>query len=100
MRPFKYLPTIAVAVVIVSCLAASTFAATPRQATASAARMPAAAHVVPAQSADAYGACYTWLRITPWLEMCNEGTRLFCDTASNITTGSRFVENERCPDDS
>ena len=102
MKPIKHIPTIAMAVAIVSCLAAAPFAvaARPLPTSAKSLQADAAARVIPVQSADAYGACYTWLRITPWNEMCNEGTRLYCDTASNITTGSRFVENERCPDNS
>jgi len=56
------------------------------------------AQLIPVQSADDFGACYTWNRLTPWREMCNEVTREYCDLANTITIGSRFVHGGSCPD--
>jgi hypothetical protein len=55
------------------------------------------AQLIPVQSADDFGACYTWNRLAPWQEMCNEVTREWCDLHSTITLGSRFVNGGSCP---
>lgn len=51
-----------------------------------------------AESPDDFGACYTWLRVTPWREMCNEVDRETCDLSNTITLGRRFEAGGTCPE--
>ncbi|WP_291201495.1 hypothetical protein [Hyphomonas sp.] len=51
-----------------------------------------------AQSPDDFGACYVWLRVTPWKESCSEVTREYCDLQNTITLGRRFEQGGTCPE--
>jgi hypothetical protein len=103
MKNLQNLPVITAVAAILVCVAIAPLAsvsAAPANRERLPQRAPEARGTVLVQSANDEGACYTWNRINPYQEMCNQSTRGICESANSVFVGSRFVENGVCPDNS